>query len=133
MREYSTVGLIDGSAFKQWIEIVGTHSYQAISGATRTVWDCRVKDVDLSYPITLDQFRRVLRLGVELCRWEGEGEQCPECKGYGAMFVKGTITHVVGNITRRRTVTATVMKAVKCTHCNGAGYVGQTWKKVKDY
>lgn len=133
IREYSTTGIVDGSAFRQWIEIVGTYGYKTVSGTTRTVWDCRVKDVDFCYPVKLEQFRRLLRLGVELYRWEGEGERCPECKGRGAVFVKETITQIIGNITRRRTVTEVVTRAVKCKQCNGTGFVGQTWKKMKDY
>jgi len=131
--KYSTEGIIDGSPFEGWIEIVGTYRYFTVNGATRTVWDCRVTNVEFNYPITLDQFKQLLRAGVELYRWEGTGERCPECRGYGTVLVKETITHTIGNIINRRTVTEVVEKSVKCPRCNGTGFLNRSWKKVKDY
>jgi len=131
--DYPTAGIIDGSPFEGWIEAVGTYRYFTVRGAMRTVWDCRTRDVAFNYPITLDQFKRLLRAGVELYRWEGTGEKCPECHGSGTVLVKKTVTHIIGNIINRRRVTEVVDKYVKCRHCGGTGYVKRTWKKVKDY
>ena len=131
--EYTTEGIIDGSPFEGWADAVGTYRYFTVKGASRTVWDCRVTNVEYDYPITLDQFKQLLRAGVELYRWEGTGERCPGCRGYGTVLVKETVTHIIGNIINRRTVTEVIEKSVKCPRCEGAGYLNRTWKKVKDY
>ena len=131
--EYTTEGIIDGSPFDGWVDAVGTYRYFTVKGASRTVWDCRVTNVEFDYPITLGQFKQLLRAGVELYRWEGTGERCRECRGHGTVLKKETITHTIGNIINRRTVTEVIEKSVKCPRCQGAGFLNRTWKKVKDY
>jgi len=130
---YTTDRLIDGSPFEAWITIVGTYRYATVRGGSRTVWDCRVRDMAFTYPITLEQFIELLQAGAELYRWEKEVKKCPECGGSGAVVRQRVVHRIVGNIANRRVVTETVPRRVKCPRCGGRGRISERWVRVKDY
>jgi len=129
---FATDRFVDGSPFEAWVIVTGTYRYGTVSGGSRTVWSCRIKDVRFTWPVTLDEFRELLNAGVELHHWEKDVERCPACNGTGTIVRDRLVHRIIGNITRRRIVSDTVQYREKCNQCDGRGRLSKEWVRVQD-